>query len=45
MKWVVPGFNKSGGLRCALSPVWDRTLVVKAARASRPEEGLALGRN
>ena len=29
MKWVVPGLNKSGGLRCALSPVWDRPLGVK----------------
>ena len=42
---VVPGLNKSGGLRCALSPLWDRPLGVKAVRASRPEDGLGLGRN
>ena len=25
------GLNKSGGLRCALSPVWDRPLGVKSS--------------
>ena len=28
-----------------LSPLWDRPLGVKAVRASRPEDGLGLGRN
>ena len=42
VKRVVPGLNKSGGLRCALSPLWDRPLGVKAVRASRPEDGLGL---
>ena len=45
VKRVVPGLNKSGGLRCALSPVWDRPLGVKSVRASRPEDGLGIGRN
>ena len=45
MKRVVPGLNKSGGLRCALSPVWDRPLGVKSVRASGPEDGLGIGRN
>ena len=35
----------SGGLRCALSPVWDRPLGAKSVRASRPEDGLVIGRN
>ena len=30
-KQMVPGLNKSGGLRCALSPVWDRPLGVKSS--------------
>ena len=34
--------NKCGGLRCALSPVWDRPLGVKSVRASRPEDGLGI---
>ena len=42
MKWVVPGLDKSR-LRCALSPLWDRSLGIKAVRASRPEDGLGLG--
>ena len=45
VKRVVPGLNKSGGLQCALSPVWDRPLAVKSLRASRPEDGLGIGRN
>ena len=28
VKRVVPGLNKSGVLRCALCPVWDRPLGV-----------------
>ena len=28
VKRLVPGLNKSGGLRCALSPLWDRPLGV-----------------
>ena len=39
---VVPGLNKSGGLRCALSLLWDRPFGVKSVRASRPEDGLGL---
>ena len=42
MKRVVPGLNKSGGLRCALSPVCDRPLGVKSVRASRPEDSLGI---
>ena len=45
VKPVVPGLDKSGGLHCALSPVQDRPLGVKPVRASRPEDGLGLGRN
>ena len=30
VKQEVPGLNKSGGLRCALSLLWDRPLGVKA---------------
>ena len=43
VKRVVPGLNKSGGLRCALSPLWERPLGVKAVRASRPEYAVGLG--
>ena len=45
VKRVVPVLNQSGGLRCALSPVWDRPLGVKSVRTSRPEDGLEIGRN
>ena len=38
-------YVKRGGLRCALSPVWDRPLGVKSVRASRPEDGIGIGRN
>ena len=30
VKQVVPGLNQNGGLRCALSPLWDRPLWVKS---------------
>ena len=29
VKRVVPGLNKSGGLRCVLSPLWDKPLMIK----------------
>ena len=38
VKRVAPGLNKSGGLHCVLSLLWDRPFGVKAVRANRPED-------
>ena len=39
------GLGRGGGLRCALSPLWDGPLGVGAVRAGGPGGGLGLGRN